>query len=382
MKQALHIFALACLLASNVAAQETGKRQLIVPLPDAGFVAFRMETVPANAQSFSAGTLEVQAVVNPEATVTASKIIHRTLVDNAGSFVFGYDLVIEAVPHSKQFKVSVRPLSPEFEQQLRARLPASRQRAPSSVATLSKAAEAQVIDDGDAFALDLLVNPETGVKIVDVVKVSFDRSKLWEAPQQQKSPARDFTVDRVELAVRDYELLLDGVRIAGGKPTRGTTGALLWLYVPGRGRFIFSLIPREGYDFQKVGVVEDTKISFTYGGKSYEWISSEPIVGRGGNWNLWVLLDAGYVPEYFPSAREAVEKRDETKPKFPIGALERSRVLGMNTAVGIAEAQAALPPKLANGDAQLTKDEEELTRRRARVQIGSADRIENLLPKN
>ncbi|HVF49713.1 MAG TPA: hypothetical protein VNA19_06485 [Pyrinomonadaceae bacterium] len=362
-------------------AQETGKlHQLIVPLASEGFVGFKLETVETSARGTSAGSSGIQAAVNPQASLDADNVIHRTLVDGAGNFIFGYDLVIIPVPFSRQFRVAVRPLSPEYERQLRARSAVMKQGAQGglSLATLPRPAEAQLIDDGDAFALDLLVNSQTGVKIVDVVKVSFDRAKLWEV--QLNTGARDFTVDSVELSVKDYELLMNGERIGGGKPTHGATGPLVWLYIPYQGRFIFSLTPREGYNFQKVGVVEDNKISFILGGNRYEWISSAPVVGRGGDWNLWVLLDADYVPQYFPSARDSADDRErEKESRFKINSMTSSRFPTIaSKAVPELKIDVDAQSKL---DAQNKKDESGQLRLRPRVMIGSADRMENLLPK-
>src|SRR5205823_14524828 len=73
-------------------------------------------------------------------------------------------------------------------------------------------------------------------------------------------------------------------------------GALVWCCVQDRGRFIFSLTPREGYEFQKAGIVDGNRIEFTMGGDHYEWLSASPILSGGGTWNLWVLHDPKYIP--------------------------------------------------------------------------------------
>jgi hypothetical protein len=36
-------------------------------------------------------------------------------------------------------------------------------------------------------------------------------------------------------------------------------------------------------------VAEGNKISFSYAGDNYEWVSSEPVIAFGGKWNVWVL---------------------------------------------------------------------------------------------
>jgi len=346
-------------------AQRPG--QFVQPLHKEGFIAFRIEAAPINAARVSLNLDEIQAALNSQVSLGADNLVHRLLVDAEGNFVFGYDLVVEPIAASKQFRVSVKPLSADFAQPLRSQ-PDTTKRMSGSISTLSRAAAAQLIEDGNAFALDLLVNAQTGVKIVDVVKLSFDRAKLWGAPRGL--PLRDFTLGNVELAVRDYKLTINGEPI-GGKPSRSVAGALVWFSVPDRGRFIFSLIPREGYNFQKTGIIEGNRISFTAGGDVYEWTSSAPVVGNSsGNWNLWVLHDADYVSEY-ASAEQIMESA-----KAKTGGGE----------------QTSEPGWLRDPLARLKRDRQAefeargatKTKRRAarpRVLVGSADRIENLLPK-
>ena len=60
----------------------------------------------------------------------------------------------------------------------------------------------------------------------------------------------------------------------------GFVAPLPWFSVPGRGLFIISIQPHEGYDFQKIGVIEDNRISFTHGGDKYEWVSSLPMINQ------------------------------------------------------------------------------------------------------
>jgi hypothetical protein len=302
--------------------------------------------------------------------------VHRVLVDGSGALIFGYDLVIEPLVKSRQFKVSVRPLDPEFEKRMRARQSSLTGRAPlqMNASTLPRSTEAQIIDDGDGFALDLLINPQTGVKIVDVVKASFDQARLWEAPRVP--PARDFTLDSVEMAVKDYKLYLNGRRVGGGRASQGFTGALIWFYVPDKGRFIFSLTPRPGYEFAKIARIEDNRISFSIGEDVYEWVSSTPIVGSGGKWNLWVLRDAKYSSSFFYVPNESKETKTEpTNAVFSAarGVLVNSLDQSGNNSVKPPNPEMSVTPARSKG--------EKFPLPRARVEVGAADRIENLWPK-
>jgi hypothetical protein len=357
-------------LWSLVGAQESNRRNVIVPLADGGFVAFKSETAWSGAggssASTAAGSQIPQGEFRAQAFVDDNRVIHRMLADAAGKYVFGYDLLIEAVPVSKTFTIAVAPLDSQIENKL---LAEGSKVQPARIATLPQAGEPEILDDGDSFALDLLVNQKTGVKIVDLVKVSFDRSNLWD--DNPRNLPRDFTLDAVPLRVIDFRLLVDGNLVAAGKPGTKFAGALIWCYVEGQGRFIFSLVPREGYDFQKVGVIEDQRIEFTVKGKHYEWLSSEPILPSGGSWNLWMLHDPTYVPfgsqELSKQEKSRLDKMDDS-----IKAFENKVAKMRDPAPTSAFRKRTEAPK---------PDAVQSPPKRFKVMVGAADRIENLWPK-
>ncbi len=374
MKRALHIACvlLLCLAASaNVLRAQEAKRQgqIVVPLPGTGFVQFKTEaavTMTAADASDASHAPDISGMLKPQMLVGDDNLIHRVLVDGEGRFIFGYDLMIELLAASQQFKVYVKPLNAELEKQLRARdaarLAPDEQHLKAQVSkTLPRSADAQVIGDGDELALDLLVNRNTGIKIVDLVKVSSVPFRSNEVPFAYPPP-RDFTLNNVELALRDFKLRIDGEEVATKNLARECKGALVWFYVPGRGRFIFSLAPHTGYDFRKAGVIEDNKISFTLDGINYEWISREPVISASnGKWNLWVLHDKDFTPDLSaPEPNASGTKSIET-------ILRRA----MNTK------QSALKTTETTSNTHAANQSPDTVR----VSVGSADRIENLLPR-
>jgi hypothetical protein len=347
------------ILPSLLVAQEDTSRNLVVPLADGGFVAFKSETAPLRSTKNSAPLLKFQMGFVAQALVGENRVIHRVLVDAQGKYLFGYDLTIEPVPASKTFTIGVGPLNSQVEKKLMA----GNANGPSSpIATLPQSAEPQILDDGDSFALDLLVNQKTNVKIVDRVKVSFDRANLWN--DSPRSRPRDFTLDAVAMKVIDYSLSIDGNLVAEGKHGKNFAGALLWCYVEGQGRFIFSLVPRDGYPFQKIGIINENRIEFTLKGKHFEWLSRGPILSSGGTWNIWVLEDSTYVP--FGSKEMA--KREKN-------ALER-----LDESIKEKSAKITDPKSAFQKQAEQLQPVEDP--RRFKVMVGAADRIENLWPKN
>jgi hypothetical protein len=361
-------------VAAGVHAQE-GKKQLVIPMKGGYFVAFTTDADPSNARALSSSFAEASF---------QSQTIRRVFIDSGSDFFFGYDLVVAPVAETRQFRVSVRPLGAEDEKELRARtsFKTRRMHPDYNAAGLSRASEPQVIEDGDAFALDVLVNPQTGGKIVDVVQVSFDQSKLREAPRSE-SPPRDYTLADVELNISNYKLLVNGEMVAGARRTGGCAGPLVWFHLPGKGRFIFSLAPHAGYDFRKVATIEHNKISFNWDGTHYEWFSSSPVVGSGGNWNLWVTLDADYIPELYDPPQQPPTSARKQKPDESVAAATAARLGFGDEAQRIARMRKQAAAEREAASAQSSSSEPANTApKRVGIVIGAADRIENLLPKN
>jgi hypothetical protein len=329
-----------------------------VSVPQGGFVSFvnRSEWTDLR-QAIRLGQLP--APLGAQALSDTDQTIHRILRDRDGRFVFGYDLWILSDQTAKQFKIAIRPLDSQLQENLRATgAPAA-----ESPNTFPKPTEPQILNDGSEFSVDLLINKSAGVKFIDVVKVSFDRSSLGEPPIRR---ARDFSADAVAMEMKDYSLFLDDELIGTGKSKTGTTGALLWLYVPQRGRFIFSLVPRADYAFEKVGTVTPNKIEFSIRGEHYQWLSSSPILREEGTWSLWVLYDPQYVPLTGatmtppPQEKGIIEKLDE-----------KYHSIGKPSPPRVRTQHGGLPPPVSKQKNAGGK-----------VMYGAADRMENLLPLN
>jgi hypothetical protein len=354
---------LLCLhcLACAAAAQNSEKRQVVLRVSNGGFIAFKSET-SASDNKHVADSQSLASLIHFQTLADENRIIHRVLADADHRIIFGYDLWVNADPMTRKFSLAVMPADDTFR---RTFLKEST-RTSDLFATFPKAAKPQTLDDGDAVSLQLLVNTASGVSIVDVVRVAFDRSMLRD--DEFGTPPKDFTLDAVSLSVRSYHLLIDGVEVGKGKSTVGCTGSLLWFYVPDRGRFIFSLLPREGYSFHKIGVVDGNRIEFTINGENFEWVSSEPILASGGTWNLWVLLDESYSPLFGPD-------KPPPKDKGP-NVLEK---LGVHIGAGTANnstslsARPPVPTEVSRSQNQTIVP--------VRVMVGGADSMDHLLPK-
>jgi hypothetical protein len=346
-------------IATAANAQDGAGSKIVVPLPEGGFVSFKNESawIDLRRALFQRNQLPSLAA---QALADRNQTVHRVLRNQDGRFVFGYDLWVSSDARAKQFTVAIRPLDPQLANGLGIESSAE------ALSTFPKPTEPKTLDDGGEFSVDLLINKNTGVKIVDVVRVSFDRSRL--GGDEPRIRARDFSLDAVAMEMKDYSLFVNQELIATGKSKSASAGALLWIYIPGRGRFIFSLTPRSDYAFQKVGTVSSNRIEFELNGNHYEWLSSSLILREEGTWNLWVLYDSHYTPligstvDPPPQEKGTLEKLDQ-------------KITSMTQRQPV---RVKLP-----GALQGATDEQKVSAKPgSAVMFGAADRIENLLPRN
>lgn len=346
-------------LAVTIAAQSPSKRQLVLSLSDGGFIAFRSETATTNNESSS--TRSLASLINSQAVAGENKIIHRVLTDSNQRVIFGYDLWVKADPLTKRFSLAVLPSDEAFRRTFLKESVSSR--LDMTFPTFPKSATPQTLDDGDTVSLELLVNQASGLKIVDLVKVTFDRASLIE--QTPENLPRDFTLEAVALSIKGYQLMVDGRLVGQSKSVTGYSGSLLWFYVPNRGRFIFSLVPREGYEFRKVGVLEGNKIEFVANGELYEWFSGSEILPNGGRWNLWVLNDERYTPMFATQKPPPQDKKPGLLSKLE-GVLQKGGIDSISVG-GLSPSDETTKPRAPDVP--------------ARVMVGGADSIEHLIPR-
>lgn len=264
-------------------------------------------------------TGEPQKPLTTRVQLSGINAINRVLFDEERGVYFGYTVQVEPIVNTNKFRLIFTALVPEKARQLinwpsvrrlvtplqsgrRRAAEAARKSEPSGNGAGEKSAETgaqrypapTVIEDGDSLSLDVLVNPKTGAKIADRLTVS---SRDVKAEPAATPKARDFSLDDVELRLEDYRVFVNGRARTAERAHGGCAGPLVWIYIPGRGQFAFSIKPRPGYGFEKAGVIEENKIVFSVKGERIEWHSKLPILAGGGNFNLYVRHDPNFQPK-------------------------------------------------------------------------------------
>ncbi len=215
---------------------------------------------------------------------------HRFFVDPEAQTYWGYDVEVEPTDKIGIARLRFKPFTLRADQ-----LPKEYHtgtgpiRVPNIAefrALPSPQVPAKTFQSGQAIAVDVLTNAATGQKVVDYMEVSYEPTSG--TPSQAE--ARDFQVSDVLLHMFGPSLRVNGAEFPQGVVAdRGVARKLIWLSVPGHGRFLFSVSPYAGYGFQKSGVVSGFRLSFSWNGERYELTSWKPITESSGSWNLYVL---------------------------------------------------------------------------------------------
>ncbi len=293
-------FFLLILFASSAYSQTQ-----TVNLPEGFSIVFESKITPKPSENAE----QRIRTINVLSSISGVNIVHRIFSDRENKVHFGYDLEIKKNEKTGKFVVTFKALSVNLFV------------SDSEAKKLPKYPEPLEISEGDAISIDLLENPKTKAKIVDFIKVVltdpnspkdtasrviipdiFSSQVITRIVTSKDSTPKDLAIDEIKMQTFGTNLSVNGKRIFEKKSV--AIGSNIYFYLKGKGRFILSPFPRAGFDFQKTGVIDDNKISFTMNGDNYEISSATPIMCFGGKWNLWVL----YEPNYRPKNEETMEE--------------------------------------------------------------------------
>ena len=220
-------------------------------------------------------------------TLTENDIAKRHICDFARQTYFGYDLRMEPLPNG-QYRVTFSPLTitPSKMQEI---FPEVKN---WTLLPLPKQPATQVVKTGDTIALDLFVNPSTGQKLVEYLIVQGGQGRALSA----YGPARDFSVEESILRISAPKLSINGKPQEATHGFRGAIGSPIWIHIGGRGRFIFTLLPRLDLGFQKAGEIRGSTMAWRWGADEFSLNTDSRIAPGEGAYNLYVFHDPNYSP--------------------------------------------------------------------------------------
>jgi hypothetical protein len=216
-------------------------------------------------------------------TVGDKAVIKRFLCDERQNTYFGYDISIEPLGDGR-FRYTFAPLTitPAKMQSI------YRKQVTWKPLPLPQQPATQILRQGQTVALDLFVNGVTGQRLVDYITAQ-GRSRVQAPP----GPARDFSVEEATLELSEPQLTANG-NVIGSSVRFSLTGSPVWVYIPERGRFIFSLQPHPELGFRKAGEVRGNTLTWGWGGDEFSLSTDKRIAPGEGAYNLYVFNDPSF----------------------------------------------------------------------------------------
>lgn len=224
-----------------------------------------------------------------EGVSNGSTFFRRVVRDAANRTYFGYELRLEPQRQPGTYLATFSKLGATLLDSDTA----------WTIKPLPAIPDPRVVHDGDTITIDLFVDPTTGDKLIDGIRLSFFPRALRATPTARPIPttlgtAHEFSAGDAELQIVQCRVSLNGA--LQGVIGHTVRGSLVWLYLPGHGRYVLSLTPRAGLDFKQSGEVRGGAISFARDGDSINLESFTPIAPGDAPYLLYILHDPQWEP--------------------------------------------------------------------------------------
>jgi len=206
---------------------------------------------------------------------TSKGVSCRLLFESKRLRFFGYTVMATPLAGDR-FRLEFGPLTPEVLERLAKDFrPEGRQLVGESLAI--EYPPALEVHDDEPLMLELMVNPTTGEKLSDVIRVTRTT---------KPSPEQD------RLVVKAAVLKVNGKALDS---SGGASGRYVYFALPERGRFVVSTEAVNGYEFLPAELTDNRTIKFVVDGDAYEWTSAEPVVAiTPVPERLWVWHDVAF----------------------------------------------------------------------------------------
>jgi hypothetical protein len=211
-----------------------------------------------------------------------ASMAHRFFYDRGAHIFFGYDIVVQPQDRIDMYSVgffnlSMGPLDFPIDS-TDSLNPTLWKQVP-----LPTLLPSQVVRAGEPMSITVYRDPKTGAELRDTMTIAAMPQSVSPVPHQQLNgievwewahstprngnaapshrsyaifgAAQPFSIDDAQMRLEMGRLVVNGKSQFGTEGARVVTGALVWFYVPGHGRYILSLIPRPDLGFERAGEV-------------------------------------------------------------------------------------------------------------------------------
>jgi hypothetical protein len=153
----------------------------------------------------------------------------------------------------------------------------------------------QIVKDADSVRLELYSEgtpANTTRQLVDYIHAGREDRMVMRV-----EAARDYYAADAELSVTQPRLRINGVaRDSAAVLPETIRGLVLWVYVPGYGRYVLSLHAHPELGFESAGEAAGNSLTFTADGNVFRMDTSERVAAGSGTYTVYVLPDLDWIP--------------------------------------------------------------------------------------
>jgi len=104
--------------------------------------------------------------------------------------------------------------------------------------------------------------------------------------------ARDVYAEDAELTIAQPRLRTNGVELASADAAATLSAPVVWVSIPGQGRYLLSFKPRADQGFEKVGEVAGNSLVFSSAGNIFRIDCADRIATGSGIYNIYARRDS------------------------------------------------------------------------------------------
>lgn|GEM_PF-2419671 len=139
----------------------------------------------------------------------------------------------------------------------------------------------QILRDGETIAIPLATDARTGRRLTDYIRVGTG------VMHSRAAVSRDVYAEDAELTIVQPRLRSNGVEQRAATLHAKVNAPVVWVDIPGQGRYDLSFKPRADQGFERAGEVSENSLVFSLGGNIFRIDCADRIATGSGTYNIY-----------------------------------------------------------------------------------------------
>ena len=144
----------------------------------------------------------------------------------------------------------------------------------------------QILRDGETNALALAADAQTGRRLTDYIRIGTG------VMHSRAAVSRDVYAEDAELTIAQPRLRSNGVEQHAANPPAKVSAPVIWVDIPGQGRYDLSFKPRADQGYERAGEVSENSLVFSLVGNIFRIDCADRIATGSGTYNIYARKDS------------------------------------------------------------------------------------------